>query len=169
MNTIPIPIETERRFLIRMPDVEKLRAMEGCVCTEITQRYLLNDSATERIRKRVYADRTIYTHTLKKRISSMSSIEDEHEITRDEYDAFKRRLDPERHKIKKLRCAVPWQGHTAEIDIYPFWQKQAIMEIELKSEDDVIDLPDFVEIIREITGDRSYSNRSLSKKIPAED
>ena len=74
-----------------------------------------------------------------------------------------------KNKIKKTRYAIPIDHHIAEIDIYPFWKKQAVMEIELKSEDDSVTLPDFVEVLREVTGDRTYSNNALSKSVPAED
>ena len=49
-----------------------------------------------------------------------------------------------------------------EIDIYEFWNDQAIMEIELESEDQVIDLPGFIEVIKEVTGDPAYYNGALA-------
>lgn len=163
-------IETERKFLIKMPDTEALMRLPGCVWSRITQTYLLNDEhLTERIRKRVYADKTVYTHTSKRRISPLSSVEDEKEITHEEYRLLKQRRDPDKEKIRKQRFAIPYRGHTAEIDIFPFWQKQAMMEIELTDEADEASLPPFVTVIREVTGDKSYSNNSMSKKIPTED
>ena len=50
-----------------------------------------------------------------------------------------------------------------EIDIYPEWQDQAIMEIELRTEDEEIRFPQGIEIIKEVTGDKGYSNYSLSR------
>ena len=165
-----IPTETERKFIIKMPDEDSLMALEGCVRSRIVQTYLKNDgSGSERIRKREYDDKTIYTHTIKQRISAMSALEDEEQISHESYKLLKLRKDPDKRKIKKTRYAIPWQGHVAEIDVYPFWQKQAIMEIELESEEEEVDLPPFVTVIREVTGDKSYSNNSLSKKIPDED
>ncbi|MBQ4452826.1 MAG: hypothetical protein II912_10735 [Clostridia bacterium] len=164
------PIETERKFLIRKPDGAFLAALEGCTVSDITQTYLLNeDGNTERVRRRVYADRTVYTHTVKKRISPMSALEQEREISPDEYALLLTRADPARRPIIKTRYAVPHAGHTAEIDVYPFWNRQAVLEIELQSENDGVPLPDFMTVIREVTGDHSYSNNSLSLKVPEED
>ena len=121
------------------------------------------------MRRRVYADRTVYTHTVKKRISPRSALEQEREISPDEYARLLTRADSARRPIIKTRYAVPYAGHTAEIDVYPFWNRQAVLEIELQSENDGAPLPDFVTVIREVTGDHSYSNNSLSLKVPEED
>ena len=163
-------IETERKFLIRMPDTAALERLPGCERSKIKQTYLLSEPhVTERIRKRVYGDRTVYTHTIKRRISPLSSIEDETEIAREEYKLLKKRHDPKKNKIKKQRFAIPWAGHVAEIDVFPFWKKQAMMEIELSGEEDSLPLPPFVEILREVTGNKAYSNNSMSRSIPKEE
>ena len=163
-------IETERKYLIKMPDTAMLARLPGCVSSQIIQTYLLSeDHVTERIRKRIFADKTVFTHTVKRRISPMSSIEEETEITHEEYKILKQRRDPEKNKIKKQRYAIPWVGQVAEIDIFPFWKKQAMLEIELKSESDSIQFPPFVTLIREVTGDKSYSNNAMSRSIPREE
>ena len=60
-------------------------------------------------------------------------------------------------------------GLFAEIDIYPFWKKQAICEVETETEDEYYTLPDFIEVIREVTEDKSYTNRSMAFFVPFED
>ena len=55
------------------------------------------------------------------------------------------------------------------IDVYPFWQRQAVLEVELPSEDTPLLLPTYIEVIREVSGDRRYKNVSLAREIPAED
>ena len=170
MSKQAAPIETERKYLIKMPDVQALEKLPGCVATRISQTYLISeDGVTERVRKRVYPDQTVYTHTRKRRISPMSSIEEEREISREEYRLLKQRRDPDKNKIKKWRYAIPYASHTLEIDIYPFWQKQAVLEIELESESDIPALPAYIQILREVTGDKRYSNNAMSRKVPRED
>ena len=169
-NTTPIHIETERKFLIKKPDEEELLRQPGCIKTQITQTYLIcQEHVTERIRKRVFPDSTVYTHTVKQRISPMSSVETETVISPEEYKELKQRRDPKRRRIKKLRYVLPCGGHIAEIDVYPFWERQAIMEIELGDEAESFELPGCVSVIREVTGDKAYSNNSISRKIPDED
>jgi len=165
-----INTEIERKFLIEKPAVEELAALEGCVVTPILQTYLVNpDGYTERVRMREYPSGTAYYHTLKKRISSASAYENEEEISFDEYTALLNRADSQRIPISKTRCAIPYEGHTLEVDIYPFWHRQAVLEIELGSEDEAYSIPDYISVIREVTGNHAYSNNALSKTIPAED
>ena len=55
-----------------------------------------------------------------------------------------------------------------EIDLFPFWSDRAIMEIELEREDQAVDFPPEINIIREVTEDRRYTNSSLAREIPME-
>ena len=93
----------------------------------------------------------------------------ERELTEEEYERRLASRDPRRRTIRKTRYCLPYNGHIFEIDIYPFWTKQAVMEIELKSESEAFDLPPQIHILREVTEDLSYSNHSLAREIPPED
>ena len=158
--------ETEHKFIIKLPDSAYLEAFEK---SSITQIYLINpDASADRVRKRVFADRIELTHTVKKRISKMSASEDESIITQDEYNKLLERRDPNKNVIYKDRYVLPYAGHTLEIDIYPFWKKQAVLEIELESEDEAFLIPNSISVIQEVTGNHAYSNNALSEKIPEE-
>ena len=52
-----------------------------------------------------------------------------------------------------------------EFDIYPFWEDRAIMEIELASEAEGAAIPDYVRIIRDVSADPAYKNRSLAEHV----
>ena len=56
-----------------------------------------------------------------------------------------------------------------EIDIYSFWDDRATLEIELEREDQAPKLPEWLEIVRELTGERDYKNRYLAESVPMED
>lgn len=160
--------EIERKYLIRFPGEKILKHCEGR--SEITQTYLKteNEGESERVRKRVYEDKTEYTHTVKKRLSDMRRVENESEINEEEYRELLRRADPKRRTIEKRRYCLAYEGKIFEIDIYPFWSEKAVMEVELESEEDNVKLPPEMEIIREITGDKRYTNAAIAKKIPEE-
>ena len=72
-------------------------------------------------------------------------------------------------RSKKDRYCLMYNGTYYEIDIFPFWKKQAYIEVELLSEDDKVILPDFIKVIREVTYDSRYKNSSLCRSIPDED
>ena len=165
-----VNMETERKLLIVKPDEEMLNALDGCTYTDITQTYLLGKPGeTERVRKREGGGKTIYTHTIKQRVSFMSSIENEETITKEEYERLLTKKDPERTPINKRRYVLPYQGYQFEIDLYPFWKRQAVMEVELPREDVQPAYPPMLTMIRDVTGNRAYSNRSMSACLPAED
>jgi len=50
-----------------------------------------------------------------------------------------------------------------EIDIYPFWNDKAILEIESCSEDEPVNIPKEIKIIKEVTADEKYKNKSLAE------
>lgn len=160
-------MEIERKFLIRFPDVNIL--LESGTKNEITQIYLLNQhGGSERVRCRVVNGEPIYTHTIKKHITNMSRVEIENEISFEEYEKLKLRADKDRNIIYKTRYCFYYKEQCFEIDVYPFWQDRAVMEIELESETQMVDFPPFIEIIREITDDKRYTNASIAKCIPVE-
>lgn len=156
--------EIERKFLIEMPESSLLEEFEK---SEITQVYLLGEKGTtERVRKRSWQDRTVYTHTVKRRISSIRREENEREISAEEYEQLLGRADPGHHIVKKKRYCFTFMGEIWEIDIYPFWADKAIMEIELRDEEQKVELPQQIRIIREVTNDGRYTNAAIARKIP---
>ena len=166
---MPNHLEIERKLLIVMPDEGELMRQAGARCDEILQTYLLSEAGvTARVRMRRGVRGTVYTATEKRRLSDLTAIEDEREVSEEEYRAMLSRRDPALTPIEQRRYAIPYAGHTLEIDIYPFWKKQAVLEVELPSEDTHLDLPPYIEVIRDVSGDRRYKNVSLAKNIPTE-
>ena len=159
-------IETERKFLISLP----IDIPSDAQRSEITQTYLICEpGVTERVRLRKFPEGVKYYHTSKRRISPVSSIENEREICADEYAALLKRADPAKMPVHKTRYVYPSGEHLLEIDIYPFWHRQAVLEIELNSEDEAYFIPAWISVIREVTGLHEYSNNRLSVSIPEED
>ena len=159
-------IETERKFLVRMPEKEWLEAeAEG---SDIVQTYLVGDGSglNSRVRKRSGKKGIVYTHTQKRHISSMSREEYETEISGEKYEKLLLRADPRRRVIEKRRYVLMYRGQCFEIDVFPFWGDRALMEIELSSEEQPVELPPEIDIIREVTSDRRYTNSAIAREIP---
>lgn len=161
--------EIERKYLIGMPDPAFLAA--NASPSEIVQTYLLRPSPeiNARVRKRGREGAWTYTHTQKIRLSDLRRIEDEREIGEEEYLELLKQADPEKNVIHKTRWVLPWRGQRFEIDVYPFWQRQAVMEIELENEEQAVELPPQIRILREVTDDWRYLNSSLAVRIPREE
>ena len=138
-------IETERKYIVRLPDFEALSALPGYSQSDIEQIYLpAEPGRTRRIRRRAYADKTVYTVTAKTRISPMSSYEDEHDISEEEYLALREQRDRSRNIVNKKRYTFLYKNTLFELDVYPFWRRTCLLECELRSEKVIVELPPFL-------------------------
>ena len=161
--------EIERKWLIARPDEALLAAQPDASSSQIVQTYLTApDGISRRVRARTQDGLTVYTTTEKRRIDAMTAEENERTITADTYAALLHEADPACRPIAKTRWRIPYAGHLLEIDLYPFWRAQAVLEIELPASDAAVSLPPYLHILREVTGDRTYSNHALSRAIPPE-
>lgn len=160
-------LEIERKYLIRMPKAAFLNSLPS---SSIEQVYILSpEGKKERIRRRDYGERTVFTHTAKTHVSDLTRVELEREIGAEEYKAFLRKADPQRRAIRKTRYLYEYARQCFEIDVFPFWEDRALMELELKEEEQEILLPDEIEIVREVTADKRYTNSALAREIPCEE
>lgn len=166
---MPKGIEIERKYVIEMPNVAELCHLEAYTVSQITQTYLgSDDDVTHRVRKREFFDHTQYTETKKIRIDKMSVHELEREITEVEYTELVKNIKQGTEQLCKIRHTFSHSGKTIEIDIYPYWKKSCIMEIELESRDEEISIPSFINIILEVTGEKAYSNAQMAREFPRE-
>ena len=161
------PLEIERKYLIRRPDRVELER-HAARRLEITQVYLLRgpEGESRRLRRAVEAGREKLYYTEKLHRSDLVRVERERELTPAEYEELLARADGERRPIRKERWCVPWADHTLEIDVFPFWEDRAYCEIELQSPEEDVLLPDWLTVIREVTGDPRYTNSALAREIP---
>jgi CYTH domain-containing protein len=167
----PEPFEIERKFLIEMPDPAMLDNISHCTKVEIIQTYLHSskEDAELRVRQRGKDGHYIFTETIKRRVSDIRRIETERRLTQNEYLNLLMNADTSLKQIRKTRYCISYANQYLEVDIYAFWQKHAILEVELSEEDRQIIFPEFIKVIREVTGDLRYMNRSMAESIPPED
>ena len=160
----PEPFEIERKFLIEYPDIKWLEQTPTCRKVEIVQTYLTSPTGDEvRLRQRGEGDSYIYFQTTKRRISDMKRVEIERRLSESEYLRLLMNTDTSKRQIRKTRYCLTYDNQYFEIDVYPFWQDKAIMEIELRDESVLVRFPEEIRIIREVTDDEEYKNSSLAK------
>ena len=161
--------EIERKYLIRYPDIGTLKAQKGVEQWEVVQIYLTvsQPGETRRIRQVVSNGEIKYYKTFKRHLSSVKNEEDEGEIDQMEYIRLSKEQQPGCKPLNKTRYRIPYEGHILEFDIYPFWQDQAVMEIELEDESVQPAIPAYVSIIRDVSADPAYKNHALSRAVPA--
>ena len=165
----PEPFEIERKFLIYYPNIKELENMSNCTKVDISQTYLKsNDDMERRVRARGINGDYLYYLTEKRKISNIKRVEIERKLTQNEYLALLMESNNKLHTIHKTRYCLSENNQYFEIDIYPEWDNQAIMEIELSSENEIIKTPEFIKIIKEVTDDNDYRNYQMAKEMPKE-
>ena len=97
-------------------------------------------------------------------MTGIKRVEIERRLTQREYLTLLMEADPAMHPIRKTRYCLTWEEQYFKIDVYPFWDDKAIVEIELSDENAEIRFPKELKVIREVTGDVGYKNYALAKR-----
>ncbi len=146
-------LEIERKFLVRKGDDFKSKALSS---SRIKQGYIPCDGATVRIRIR--DDKGYLTIKGRSVNGGMTRYEFEKEIDLDEAEQLMQLCRG--GVIDKRRYLVPSGPHVFEVDeFYGDNEGLLLAEVELKSEDETYEKPDFIG--QEVTGDRRYYNSHL--------
>jgi CYTH domain-containing protein len=166
--------EIERKFLINLPKSwsELSELFDSLIdIKRISQSYLkeTGEEQSPRIRKTVegFKDnvKTVYHLNQKKFVEKGVNEEKEKEISVDQFESLLKHKHPDLITIDKTRYVFNYNDQIFELDIFTGPLKGlVILEIELKNKDDVVEMPPFLEVIEEVTGDKRFSNFSLAKK-----
>ncbi len=148
-------MEIERKYLLKNDNWRSLSTKN----IKIKQGYIsTNPESTVRIR---IADSKGFL-TIKGKGNEIAHPEYEYEIpTKDAEEMFN--LFCKKTGIEKIRYIVDFKGHKWEIDEFEGRHKGLILaEVELKSEDESVDLPDWIG--EEVTGNPKYYNSNIAKE-----
>jgi adenylate cyclase len=146
-------IEIERKFLV---DHEKWNQLDKPKGSHYKQGYILSDEKrTVRIR---VTDKASFITLKGKMEGRMSRAEYEYEIPIADGNEIMASLTE--YGTEKIRYCIPAGPHTWEVDVFLGDNEGLIVaEIELQSEDDEFERPDW--ITGEVTEDTRYSNARL--------
>jgi CYTH domain-containing protein len=159
---IPVPLEIERKYLVEMPSLADIRVPYQVI--DITQHYLETneEGAEERVRARGQDGAFLYFKTVKRTVKSGVRMEIEEQINLDEYVRALRHQDPNTRPIRKERVCFLYDNQYFELDMFRDFNL-CLLEIELTEENEFVSLPPFVDIKKEVTGEKAYSNASLAR------
>jgi CYTH domain-containing protein/predicted ATPase len=163
---VPEPQEDERKFLVA--SVDEIPVPH--VTVDVEQVYLVNkDHEEERVRRRGRDTSFVYTHTIKRRKGPGSAAEFDRMITPAEHLMALDRRDLLCATVRKRRTCFVWEGQYFELDTYTEFdclgQPLTVLEIEVEDLGADVQLPPFVKIEREVTGEKAFSNRELAGSL----
>ena len=162
-------VEIERKYIIRMPDMDVVRSQSEHTESSILQIYLHHERGeSHRIRRREYIDKVVCTETRKVRLDNMSANETESSISETAFNILAKSPLEGHRPIEKVRHTFRMGDYVYEIDVYPKWKNTAILEVELPTRDASPEIPEFLEVIKDVTGERKYKNFAMSKHFPNE-
>ena len=160
-------LEIERKFLVAsVPDVWPVPFKD----ISIYQAYLMpRDSrvSSERVRnsRPLSSGLSVYTHTTKIRLADGVHEEHEKEVPLSSYSRLLARGHSPARVIQKTRRVFDWAGHTFELDIFEgSLHRIVILEVELPTMDTPVELPPFIEIVREVTSESGYTNAAMASR-----
>ncbi|MBQ1437334.1 MAG: hypothetical protein IIZ07_05305, partial [Ruminococcus sp.] len=96
------------------------------------------------------------------KISELKRVEREESITKEQYEHYISKKEYCQGTISKDRYCFVWKNQYFELDVFPFWDKTALIEIELLKENQPYTLPDFLVVLREVTYEKQFRNKSLA-------
>lgn len=150
-------IETERKFLVHKSG-ERYKA-SAYSSSRICQGYICSGNGRS-VRVRIRGDKGYLTIKGPSGNGGISRYEFEKEITLDEAKHLMQLCEP--GLIDKTRYLVNSGRHVFEVDEFYGENAGLVMaEVELQSEDEPYEKPDFIG--EEVTGDRRFYNSSLRK------
>lgn len=160
----PISFDNKKKkYLIKYPDIQTLEKMDNVEKIEMYQTYLnCTDDEKIQICKRGLNGDYVYYQT-RVRIQNGQLLQVEKRLTKNDYEEKLLNADPTRKQIYRTRYCFVENNDFIEIDVYPFWNDKAILNIELNSKNEDINLPSFVEVIEDITNNNAYLNSELAK------
>jgi CYTH domain-containing protein len=180
----PRGVEIERKFRLRAAPNPEVLAAHGAVAKRIEQVYLRRRAPTAtagepsdaahpvdasdgvgRVRRTELADGSVsYRSNTKRRVGAFAFDEHEEAIGPAEWAAALERADPDRRPVRKIRHVVAHGAQSLEIDVFEEPSGLVVVEVELRSEDEAVELPAWLGEWREVTGDHRYFNASLARR-----
>ena len=158
----PDLLGVKRRYLIEYPDIALLESLPGCRKAEMVQTWLLSRRGEEqRLRERREKESSYYYRSYKRPAPDGSQIEVEEPLTREEYGDLLLEADPEKRPLRKTRYGLTYDGRYFVVDVYPFWNDKALLNHELRTEDEEIRFPPELTLLRDVTGDANYKSTAL--------
>lgn len=164
------PESIKRKFLIlTLPDDKAFPVFQDF---DVVHDYLStsNPKIQARLRKRGQNGHYTYMHTLRKETAFNGQVlEVRTNLSSKDYGILYSQLDHNRQSVFKTRRCFVWNNQYFQLDIYkepchPRCKGLLILETYTAKTGDNMERPDFLDIVKEVTGDPLYSMFHLSLK-----
>ncbi len=156
-------VEIERKFLL--PGEPPARVLESATAYEIDQTYLTASTGSRRVRRRVGPDGERFWLTEKQSRGGITRSEDERELTADEYRDLLGEADPQSGPVVKTRQVIEHGTQMIEVDVFTAPAGLVLLEVELDSEDEPVELPAWAAGAVDVSEDGAYTNAAIAREL----
>lgn len=164
---VPEPMESTRRFLLARPDTAWLEATPSCQPVEITLTYLREADGEELLLvRRGSGDDCTYFEVSRRDLVGSRRTEVERRLTKEAYEELLAGAeDP--LTITKTRYCLSYKNQSLGIDVYPFWDDQAIAVVDVIDDLQKVEFPPEIRVIREVSEDPDFRDSHLARSAEA--
>ncbi len=158
-------VEIERKYLL--PGEPPARVLESGTAYEIDQTYLTRagGGGARRVRRRVGPDGERFWLTEKHSLGGITRSEDERELSADEYRQLLGEADPQSGTVIKTRHVIEHGTQLLELDVFAAPPGLVLLEVELGSEDEVVELPAWAAGAVDVSEDGTYANAAIARRL----
>ncbi|MBR0138448.1 MAG: AAA family ATPase [Erysipelotrichaceae bacterium] len=160
------PVEIFKKYLVNVNDdvLAQIKADPTVTVTHITQYFLQSiHNEEKRVRKREKDGNTLYYYSEANLLSVNTRIKRDRMISEKQYVDYLAQKDESLNVINKDRYGFIHDNLYFKLDVFDFDKQHGLLSVQIPSEDTVVDLPDYVDIIKDVSTDPNYKNYYLAK------
>ncbi|MBQ1827470.1 MAG: AAA family ATPase [Erysipelotrichaceae bacterium] len=160
------PVEIFKKYLVNIDEktLEMLRQNETCTSTHITQYFLQSlHNEEKRIRRRVKNGTALYYYSEANTLTPNTRIKVDRMISERQYNDYLSQKDDSLSVIEKDRYGFIHNNYYFKLDIFEFDPKHALLSVQIPDEKTLVDIPEYFDIIKDVSDDINYKNYYLAK------
>lgn len=160
------PVERFNKYLIDVNDdvIRKMMAEDNYSTSHIVQHYLLsNDDYERRIRRREKDGDVLYSYSQAHYLSTNERIKTDQVLTERQYRDYFPEIDPKLNILDKERHSFIYNDVFYKLDIFDFDRSKGILSIDSPADENEVKMPEYIHVIKDVTGDVNYKNYYLAK------
>ena len=159
-------VEKFRRYLVKVNDdvLNQFTKEANYSTSHIIQHYLESyDNNERRIRSREMTDGILYTYSEANYLSTNERVKTDRALTEREYKEYLKQVDPTLNVIDKTRYSFIDNELFYKLDVFDFDKEKGILCVDQPSDGRTVELPSYIEVLKDVTDDVNYKNYYLAK------
>ena len=160
------PVQKFNRYLVEVNDevLERFKKEANYSTSHIIQHYLRSDDGYERrIRMRECAGDVMYSYSEANYLSTHERVKVDRVLTERQYNDFSHQIDTDLNVLDKKRYSFIDKGLFFKLEVFDFDTGKGILTVDEPADGRQVEIPEYINVIKDVTGDLSYKNYYLAK------